>query len=79
VEGANAFYLVKLVGREAAYEPRFEMVRDALKTRLANERRTADRKHFLDGLWKQADVKIDEEVLRNLTIPPRAGVASASR
>lgn len=66
VESAGAFYLVKLVGREAAYEPRFELVRDALAARLANERRDADRKQFLDDLWKQADVKIDEDALGRL-------------
>ena len=68
VEAPNALYVVKLVGREAAYEPRFEMVRDVLRGRLTNERRNADRKQFLDDLWKQADVKIDEDALKNLKL-----------
>ncbi|WP_242393025.1 peptidylprolyl isomerase [Anaeromyxobacter oryzisoli] len=68
VESASALYLVKLVGREAAYEPRFEIVRDALAARLANERREADRKRFLDDLWKQANVRIDEDPLGKLEL-----------
>jgi parvulin-like peptidyl-prolyl isomerase len=68
VESADAFYLVKLVGRESAYEARFETVRDTLKARLGNERRNADRRAFLDQLWKQADVKIDDEAVRALDL-----------
>jgi len=68
VEAAEAFYLLKFLGREAAYEPRFEALRDSLRARLASERRAADRKRFLDDLWKRADVKIDDEVVRGLTV-----------
>ena len=70
VETPSAFFVVKLVGREEAYEPRFEMVRDVLKSRLTSDRRSADRKQFLDDLWKQADVKIDEEALKSLKLAP---------
>jgi peptidyl-prolyl cis-trans isomerase C len=68
VESADALYLVKLVGRESAYEPRFEAVRDTLQARLGGERRNADRRRFLDQVWKQADVKIDEEAVRALDL-----------
>lgn len=72
VESAGAFYLLKLVGREAAYEPRFETVRDTLRARLSSERRTVDRKRFLDELWKRAEVKIDEQAVRGLAIEKAA-------
>ncbi len=68
VEGTNAFYVVKLLGREAAYEPRFEVVRDALRARLSNERRNTGRKRFLEEVWKQAEVRIDDEAVKNLKV-----------
>ncbi|HSN15463.1 MAG TPA: peptidylprolyl isomerase [Anaeromyxobacteraceae bacterium] len=68
VESAGAFYVVKLLGREAAYEPRFEVIRDALQARVANERRSADRERFLKDLWKAADVKIDDVVVKRLEV-----------
>lgn len=68
VESAGGFYVVKLLGREAAYEPRFEAIRDALQARVANERRNADRKRFLDDLWKAAGVKIDDDAVKKLEL-----------
>ncbi|MGB8932484.1 MAG: peptidylprolyl isomerase, partial [Anaeromyxobacteraceae bacterium] len=68
VESAGGFYVVKLLGREAAYEPRFEAIRDALQARVANERRSADRKQFLEDLWQAAEVKIDDEVVKRLEV-----------
>ncbi len=72
VESADGFYLVKLLGREAAYEPRFEAVRDRLRARLASERRAADRKRFLDELWQRAEVKIDDLAVRSLAVDQAA-------
>ncbi|MGB8931454.1 MAG: peptidylprolyl isomerase [Anaeromyxobacteraceae bacterium] len=74
VESAGGFYVVKLLGREAAYEPRFEAIRDALQARVANERRSADRKRFVEDVWKAADVKIDDDAVKRLEVaysPPR--------
>ena len=68
VESGDAFYVVKLLGREPAYEPRFEVVRDSLRGRLSSERRNADRKRFLDETWKRADVKVDEEAVKSLRV-----------
>ena len=68
VESGDGFYLVKLLGREAAYEPRFEALRDSLRARLSSERRAADRKRFLDDLWKRAEVKIDDEAVKGLAV-----------
>jgi parvulin-like peptidyl-prolyl isomerase len=68
VESADAFYVVKLLGREAAYEPRFETMRDALRARLSTERRNEDRKRFMEEIWKKAEVKIDEQALKNLQL-----------
>ncbi len=72
VESADGFYLVKLLGREAAYEPRFEAVRDTLRARLASERRAAGRKRFLDELWQRAEVKIDDQAVRSLAVDQTA-------
>lgn len=68
VESAGGFYVVKLLGREAAYEPRFEAIRDALQARVVNERRNADRKRFLEELWKSAGVKIDDDAVKRLEV-----------
>jgi peptidyl-prolyl cis-trans isomerase C len=68
VESTEGFFVLKLLGREAAYEPRFEAIRDALQARVVNERRNADRKRFVEDLWKAADVKIDDDAVRKIEI-----------
>jgi parvulin-like peptidyl-prolyl isomerase len=68
VESAGGFYLLKLLGREAAYEPRFEAVRDSLLARLSSQRHAADRKRFLDELWQRAEVKIDDQTVKGLAV-----------
>jgi hypothetical protein len=77
VEGGRGLFLVKFLGVEPAYEPKLEEVRDALRTQLATERRTKGLEAFLGDVWKKADVKIDEEALKQLK-PPKAPPASAA-
>jgi peptidyl-prolyl cis-trans isomerase C len=68
VDGAKGFYVVKLLGRAPAYEPKFEDVRDSIQAKLANERREADLKKFMDQLWTEAHVQIDSEALSQLKL-----------
>lgn len=72
VEGAEGFYVLKLIGREAAQEPIFETVRDGLRVRLTTERREERRKAFLDRIWSEADVKFDDALLDRLVAEIRA-------
>lgn len=54
VEGERGFFIVKLLGAEPPYAPKFEDVRDALRSQLTNERREKELAAFLDGVWKKA-------------------------
>jgi parvulin-like peptidyl-prolyl isomerase len=76
VEGERGLFIVKLLGVEAAYEPRVDEVRDAIRTQLTTERRAKGLEEFLGGIWKRADVKIDEGALKQLKAPPVGGAAA---
>lgn len=76
VEGERGLFLVRFLGAEPAYEPKLEDVRDALRTQLATERRTKDMEAFLGDVWKRADVRIDEDALKQLKPPPALGAAT---
>jgi phage terminase small subunit len=56
--------VVKLLGREEAYEPRFDEVKEQLRQRLVGDARADALKKFLDDLWKRSDVRIDEKALQ---------------
>ncbi len=73
VEGERGFFIVKLLGVEQSYEPKLDDVRDSLRTQLTTERRTKGLEAFLGDIWKKADVKIDEEALKQLKAPPAGG------
>jgi peptidyl-prolyl cis-trans isomerase C len=64
VETPNGFHVVKLLGREEAYEPRFDEVKEQLRQRLVGDARADALKKFLDDLWKRSDVRIDEKALQ---------------
>jgi parvulin-like peptidyl-prolyl isomerase len=73
IEATSGLYVVKLLGREPAQDPKFEELRDTLRTRLASERRAEHRKAFIDGIWKQANVRVDEAALERVVSEARAG------
>ncbi|GAC1339452.1 MAG: peptidylprolyl isomerase [Myxococcales bacterium] len=64
----KGFFVVKLLSRAPAYEPKFEDVRDSIQAKLANERRETDLKRFMDQLWSEAHVQIDAEALSQLKL-----------
>lgn len=64
VETHTGYHVVKLVGREAAYEPRFEDVKESIRQRLVGDARAETVKKYLDDLWKRSDVRIDEKALQ---------------
>lgn len=73
VEGERGFFIVKLLGVEPPYEPKLEDVRDSIRTQLTTDHRTKGLEAFLGEIWKKADVKIDEEALKQLKAPPAGG------
>ncbi len=73
IETASGLFVLKLLGREAARDPKFEDLRDTLRARLASERRAEHRKAFLDRIWKEADVRVDEAALQQVVAEARAG------
>jgi len=64
VETHAGFHVVKLLGREAAYQPRYEDVKESIRQRLAGDARAEALKKYLDDLWKRSDVRIDEKALQ---------------
>jgi peptidyl-prolyl cis-trans isomerase C len=64
VETHVGYHVVKLIGREAAYEPRFEDVKESIRQRMVSEARADALKKYLDDLWKRSDVRIDEKALQ---------------
>jgi len=64
VETPNGFHVVRLLGREEAYEPRFDEVKEQLRQRLVGDARADALRRFLDDLWKRSDVRIDEKALQ---------------
>jgi peptidyl-prolyl cis-trans isomerase C len=68
VETRVGYHVVKLIGREAAYEPRFEDVKESIRQRLVGDARADALKKYLDDLWKRSDVRIDEKALQAVKI-----------
>jgi peptidyl-prolyl cis-trans isomerase C len=68
VESPKGFFVVQLLAKVPAYEPKLDDVKDAIRARLTGDRREADLKVFMDRLWAEANVKVDEEVLRKLEL-----------
>lgn len=66
IEMEQGFQIVKVIAREAGREASYDELRDAIKARLAAERREKAFKEFMDGLWAKANVKIDEAALKQL-------------
>jgi peptidyl-prolyl cis-trans isomerase C len=68
VETEKGFFIVKLLGKAPAYQPKFEEVRETIRARLTTERREKDLKVFMDRLWNEANVRIDDEALGKLRL-----------
>lgn len=68
VESAHGLHLVKLLGREEGYQPALEEVKEAIRARLAAERRAAAYDAFLKKLWSEAAVKLDEKAIEGLQV-----------
>lgn len=68
VEDEKGVHVVKVLAREEGYEPAFDEVKDAIRTRLAAERRTAAYEQFLKQLWESAAVKVDEKAVEALQV-----------
>jgi parvulin-like peptidyl-prolyl isomerase len=66
IESARGFHLVKLLGREEGYAPAFEELKEAIRARLAADRRKVAYDAFLKRLWSEAGVKLDEKAIEAL-------------
>ncbi len=73
VESAKGLHVLKLLGREPAYKPQLDELRDTLRARLMAERRAERRKALLDRIWKEAGVRIDEGAVKKVLADLRAG------
>lgn len=64
VETPKGFHVIRLLGREEPYEPRFDEVKEQLRQRMVGDARAEALKKYLDELWKRSDVRIDEKALQ---------------
>jgi peptidyl-prolyl cis-trans isomerase C len=69
-ESDKGFFVVKLLGREPARNPTLKDVQEAMRARLARERREARHKAALEQLAREADVHVDEAALANVAAAP---------
>lgn len=76
VEGERGLFVVKLLAVDPPWEPKIEELRDSLRTQLTTERRSTGLEAFLGGIWKRADVKIDDAALKQLKAPPQGGAVA---
>lgn len=80
VETPLGFHLVKLLGREAALDLKFDNVKDSIKSRLIYERRSDAYKKFLEDLNKKANLTVNKEALDAIKIdasaPPTPNVGA---
>ena len=68
VESPRALHVVRLLGREEGYQPSFEEMKEAIRERLAAERRRVAYDAFVEQLRKQAGVKVDEKAIEALRV-----------
>lgn len=68
VESARGLHVVKLLGREEGYQPSFEELKEAIRARLAAERRAVAYQAFLKALFIDAAVKLDEKAIEALKL-----------
>lgn len=68
IESARGFHVVKLLGREEGYQPAFEEMKEAIRARLAAERRGVAYDAFLKRIWSEAAVKLDEKAIEALKV-----------
>ncbi len=68
VESARGFHVVKLLGREEGYAPAFEEMKEAIRARIAADRRKVAYDAFLKRLWNEAAVKVDEKAIETLQV-----------
>jgi hypothetical protein len=71
LETARGFQLVKVIAHEQGREATFDELRDAIKTRLTQDRHEKALKEFLDAIWADANVKFDEQALDRLVPQPK--------
>lgn len=79
VETEGGFHVLKLLGRDPAYEARFEDVRDSLRARLGAQSRAGAAEKLTAEIWKNADLQIDQEALKQLQTSGKATAAVGQR
>jgi peptidyl-prolyl cis-trans isomerase C len=75
VETEGGFHVLKLLGRDPAYEARLEDVREPLRARLTAQSRAGTAEKLTADIWKRADLQIDQEALKQLQTSGKATAA----
>ncbi len=63
VHGKGGYFILRLLGRQAAVDRTFEQVRPSLVSRLSHEQRQKDFEQFVKSLREQAHVTVNDAVL----------------
>lgn len=66
IETAAGFQIVKVLAREQGRDASYEELRDAIKARIAADRREKAFQAYMDGVWASGDVKIDDAALEKV-------------
>lgn len=68
VKAGGNNYIVKLTGKRKALDRTFDEVRRTIQNRLWRERRQSEIERFVEGLRKQANVRVHEDVLGQVQV-----------
>jgi parvulin-like peptidyl-prolyl isomerase len=79
VETASGFHVLKFLGREPAYEPNFEDLRETLRARIGVQSRVTAVEKFTNDIWRNAAVQIDAEALKQLDTKGKVSAAAPQR
>lgn len=69
IESPEGYFIVKLMERKEAQTPPLDRVRDAVRQRLLQEKRSQVEKEFMAQLRKQVRVSVDHELMRSVPVP----------
>lgn len=70
VESAKGFHLVRLVGRQPAWERTLADASPMIRNRLGSQKRAQEFEEHLKSLRDKASIKIDEKALAEVKVPP---------
>jgi peptidyl-prolyl cis-trans isomerase C len=72
VETKDGWHVIRLQGRQVALDVPLDKAKTQIQLTLLNDSKQEHYRQFLDGLKKQADYKVDDNVLGAIVVDPKA-------